>query len=82
MMVIRSETDKRLVRALAKRSKKKKVNVYFNKSKNGKTKYITGTFQSNKNGLDFIYRSSYELAFFLQLENDDMEGYEDNLEDL
>ena len=71
MKVIKEE-DRRLVRHLAKKSKKKKVNVYFNKKgSSGQSKYVTGEFYSKKNELKFIYRSSYELAFFLKLEQDE-----------
>lgn len=52
--------------------KKKKVNVYFNKKgKNGAPKYFNGDFYSKKNDEIFKYRSSYELAFFYQLEEDE-----------
>ena len=66
---IRSEEDKRIVRSLAKKSGKKKINVYFNKkSSSGATKYITGKYFSAKNDEHFEYKSSYELAFYMQLE--------------
>lgn len=70
MKVIRSEKDKRLAIHLSKSSKKKKINVYFNKTKSGKTKYITGKFYSKKCDATFDYRSSYELAYFHILEKD------------
>ena len=71
MRVLREE-DRRLVRSLAKKSKKKKVHVYYNKKgSTGVTKYITGKYYSKKNELDFTYRSSYELAFFIKLEADE-----------
>lgn len=66
---ITSQEERVLVKSLAK--KKKKVNVYFNKSKNGTPKYFNGDFYSKKNDEVFKYRSSYELAYFHQLEEDE-----------
>ena len=72
MVIIRSEQDRRLIKSLSKKSKKKKINVYFNKkSKTGKSKYITGKFYSKKNEDYYEYKSSYELAYFMQLEAND-----------
>ena len=70
-MVIRSRDEERLVKHLVKKSGKKRVNVYFNKkSSSGKTKYINGKYFSKKNNDYFTYRSSYELAYFIKLEED------------
>lgn len=70
---IASEEEKRLIGHLVKKKKKAgKVNVYFNKKVNDdgttKTKYVSGTFYSQKNGASYIYRSSYELMCFIKLE--------------
>lgn len=54
-----------------KKSKFNKVNVYFNSDSKGNTKYFTGKFYSHKNNRILTYRSSYELKFFLKLEEDD-----------
>ncbi len=71
MITIRSEEDKRLVNSLKKKSKKKKINVYFNKKDTkGKTKYISGNFYSEKNKSNYPYKSSYELAYLTKLEED------------
>ena len=72
-IAIRSKDDQRLVGHLRKKSKKKKINVYFNKrdSKSGKTKYVQGKFVSEKNQATFAYKSSYELAYLNLLEKDD-----------
>ena len=67
---ITSEEERKLVGFLAKKNKAKKVNVYFNKSSSkGSTKYFNGKFYSKKNKTTFTFRSSYELKFFLDLEN-------------
>lgn len=39
--------------------------------RHGKTKYIQGNFHSKKNGDNFPYKSSYELAYLHQLESED-----------
>jgi hypothetical protein len=65
---IQSQEERILVNSLKKKSKK--VNVYFNKKTKGKSKYLIGDFYSKKNDETFKYRSSYELAFFHQLEAD------------
>ena len=55
-----------------KSKKRNKINVYFNKTAStGKTKYITGEFDSKKCNSFFPYRSSYELKFLEMLEADD-----------
>jgi hypothetical protein len=65
---IRSEEERRIVRGIAK----KKKNVYFNKkSPSGTPKYLNGKFYSKKNEQEFEYKSSYELAFFHQLESNE-----------
>lgn len=72
MIQIRSEQDKKLVGHIKKKSKRKRINVYFNKTPStGKTRYLQGTFHSNKNDEDFAYKSSYELAYLQKLENDE-----------
>lgn len=69
----RSEEERKKIKSIQKKSKKKRVHVYFNKkNENGQTKYITGEFTSKKNdGSVYPYRSSYELAYLEQLEADD-----------
>lgn len=50
----------------------KSKNVYYNKQdEHGNGKYRTGQFPSAKNKSSYIYRSSYEYAFFTKLEADD-----------
>lgn len=65
-----TDEERKVVRAKRKNSRKK-VNVYFNKKSNGTPKYLTGEYFSNKNQESFIYRSSYELAYYYKLEEDD-----------
>ncbi len=65
-----SEDEKKLVGYLVKKKRIKKVNVYFNKKKDGAVKYFSGKFYSKKNKTTYIYRSSYELKCFIQLEQD------------
>lgn len=78
MKPIVTEEDKRLVGYLSKKSKTKKVHVYFNRKKaNGKSNYLTGKHYSPKNKKEFTYRSSYELKFFFMLDsNPKVESYE------
>lgn len=64
-----SEEEKKLVGYLVKRKKIRKVNVYFNKKKDGAVKYFSGKFYSKKNSTIYTYRSSYELKCFQLLEN-------------
>lgn len=65
---ILTEEDKIKI-AVASKNKPKKVNVYFNKRKsNSDATYLSGNFYSKKNNSIFIYRSSYELRHFLNLE--------------
>lgn len=48
----------------------KSKNVYYNKQdEHGNGKYRTGQFPSAKNKSSYIYRSSYEYAFFTKLES-------------
>lgn len=71
MKPIRSETDKRLIGHIAKKSRRKKINVYFNKTAStGQTKYLSGSFYSKKNDDHYPYKSSYELAYLMKLEED------------
>lgn len=71
MKPIVTEEDKRLVGYLSKKNKNKKIHVYFNRKKaNGKTNYLSGKHYSPKNKKEFVYRSSYELKFFLMLDLD------------
>lgn len=66
---VRSEQDRRLLGHIRKKSKKKRVHVYYNKKdKQGNSKYIQGNFYSEKNKDNYPYKSSYELAFLHQLE--------------
>ena len=69
---VRSESDKKLIGYLKKKSKKRKVHVYFNKKnqKTGAGKYIQGDFYSEKNKDMFPYKSSYELAYLHLIEKD------------
>lgn len=65
--------EKRLVGHLKKKKAARvgKRNVYFNKSNKGKSTYIQGKVYSHKNDCMMQYRSSYELKFFMMLEEDD-----------
>lgn len=65
---ITSEEDRKLVGYLSKKSKTKRVNVYFNKKTKTGSKYFNGKFYSKKNKATFTFRSSYELKMFLELE--------------
>lgn len=78
MKPIVTEEDKRLVGYLSKKSKTKKIHVYYNrKSKTGKSNYLTGKHFSEKNKKEFTYRSSYELKFFFMLDLDNkVQSYE------
>lgn len=70
---IRSESDKKLVGYLKKKSKKRKVHVYFNKKNTttGTGRYIQGDFFSEKNQDMFPYKSSYELAYLHLIEKNE-----------
>lgn len=66
-----TKEEKALVKHLSKKSKNKRVNVYFNKKKSdGSSRYLTGTYFSKKNNKEVTYRSSYELRFYHILESD------------
>jgi len=62
--------DKNKVVKKKKANKFNRVNVYFNSDSKGSSKYFLGKFYSHKNDRIFTYRSSYELKYFLDLEND------------
>lgn len=70
MIIVRSIEDKKLLGHIKKKSKKKKINVFFNKKVDGKARYVSGKYYSNKMKESFIYRSSYELAYLEKLELD------------
>lgn len=46
------------------------MSISIQKTHHGKTKYISGDFYSTKNGANFPYKSSYELAYLHKLEED------------
>lgn len=70
-----SEESKILIKSSIKKKKMKglgKVNVYFNRKKSGEgtTTYYSGNYFSEKTKTTMIYRSSYELKHFIDLEQD------------
>lgn len=46
------------------------MSISIQRTHHGKTKYINGNFYSKKNGTNFPYKSSYELAYLQKLEED------------